>query len=513
MLVIRPWDGRHLKSKSSTRVLPLALLPEDELLDVLKWTYKRREELDGVGNEQFLFGLPKLAQDQVTVEVFALVQRAMREVTGDHTLHYHHLRHSAASWAFLRLCVSDFREVIDLFPEPKTTDLLRDSERFRSIIYSAFPINKGEARYELSEEDRYATDGPIRQHSFAIALLLGHADPSTTLEHYIHFLDIVLPMYRRNREFFPVSRLLGVIPATGFSEATGYRYDMEDLPAEVWRHPDCDKQIAPDLPSKGLIFLPHGGDVVWIDQLRRMLLSADKEHLSNDELAARHEIEPSMIAVLLHRARELKAMKLHTMESWVPDLRYPQDKLELGCPFRPTKASDRGTIERLEHAFVEALADSGFRDNAERVLNYYVTNQKDNGPLLFEDPAQPEDAQAYLTFLEGLGIQRLNVENKLAPGDISRPSEVRLVCHDPQSRLRWREALPFKSRDVLWPKRARQAESDLTQCLGILSHLNTAPEKPLVGNLGFRYFMLMAWIAWPWLVKPWLVNRNGNRDA
>jgi integrase len=183
MLVIRPWDGRHLKSKSSTRVLPLALLPEDELLDVLKWTYKRREELDGVGNEQFLFGLPKLAQDQVTVEVFALVQRAMREVTGDHTLHYHHLRHSAASWAFLRLCVSDFREVIDLFPEPKTTDLLRDSERFRSIIYSAFPINKGEARYELSEEDRYATDGPIRQHSFAIALLLGHADPSTTLEH------------------------------------------------------------------------------------------------------------------------------------------------------------------------------------------------------------------------------------------------------------------------------------------------------------------------------------------
>lgn len=49
----------------------------------------------------------------------------------------------------------------------------------------------------------------------------------------------------------------------------------------------------------------------------------------NDELAARHEIEPSSIEVRIRRARELKATKLHKMESWVPDLRYAQDKREL----------------------------------------------------------------------------------------------------------------------------------------------------------------------------------------
>lgn len=76
MLLVRAWLERRLKSKASARVLPLQLMPGDELAILLAWKQKRQKD-DDHGEDHF--GLPHLDQDIVAVAMFALIQAAMWE--------------------------------------------------------------------------------------------------------------------------------------------------------------------------------------------------------------------------------------------------------------------------------------------------------------------------------------------------------------------------------------------------------------------------------------------------
>ena len=183
-LLIRPSAARRLKTKSSTRKLPLYALLSDEELTLLKvWKVERANQHpeNAPVHEQFLFGIPELTalgMPEVVSQdlLFPIIHDAMRSVTQDNTLRFHHLRHSFACWTMMRLMLSDVPKIPILFPkQPKSQDYLNESSAFRQKLYG---------NSELT-----------RKNIYAVASLLGHSGPEISLEHYIHCCDVLLAIW------------------------------------------------------------------------------------------------------------------------------------------------------------------------------------------------------------------------------------------------------------------------------------------------------------------------------
>lgn len=181
-LLIRPWSNRRLKSKSSTRKLPIhALLTKTELKMLDDWYEKRCLQEEAELQESYLFALPEGGKDSISEEaVFQQIHRVMRSVIGDQQLRYHHLRHSFATWATLRLFLSDLETIPELFPaQPRMQEWLNQSKQFRNELYLSKAVT--------------------RKHLYAVASLLGHSGPGMSLQHYIHCMDLVAYTCRRER--------------------------------------------------------------------------------------------------------------------------------------------------------------------------------------------------------------------------------------------------------------------------------------------------------------------------
>ena len=176
-LLIRPWSNRTLKTKSSTRKLPLYTLLEERELGLLQQWYNKRLEdeqnSEGSLSEAYLFALRKQKMLSIPEEfVFRKIHRVMRAVIGDETIRYHHLRHSFASWTMMRLMLSDLKTTPCLFKSNlETQKWLESSKKFRKNLYH--------------------DEGVSRKHAYAVASLLGHSSPEISLQHYIHVLDLI----------------------------------------------------------------------------------------------------------------------------------------------------------------------------------------------------------------------------------------------------------------------------------------------------------------------------------
>jgi integrase len=196
-LLIRPWQERGLKTANAIRQLPLhALIPRDELADLSR--LKREQQAVG-DNDPYLFGRPEVAPTPVLMRI---IHQALRAATGDRGVHYHGLRHSFATFTFLRLMLSDLPEIPDLLPRlPKTTAWLRNSRRFRIQLYS------------------YGR--PTRQHALAVASLLGHSGPKVSFEHYVHCLDWLLPLFLERSTLLAPS-MKDIAAASTLSPSTVY---------------------------------------------------------------------------------------------------------------------------------------------------------------------------------------------------------------------------------------------------------------------------------------------------
>lgn len=212
-LLVRPSEARRLKTKNATRKLPLyALLSESELAELRQWKKARLTELQSISSDasalpiqqKFLFGIPELKYDFIPQEtVFPILHHAMREVTGDESIRFYNLRHSFASWTMLRLMLSDLPVIPGIFPHlPETTQRLKESADFRKKLYG---------RGDLT-----------RRHVYAVALLLGHAGPATSLEHYIHFCDVLLACWLNIDVAAP--RKTPLVRQSGIPQSTAYRW-------------------------------------------------------------------------------------------------------------------------------------------------------------------------------------------------------------------------------------------------------------------------------------------------
>jgi Phage integrase family len=104
-LWIRPTEARQLKTSNAKRQLPLceSFIRRNELDVLYSWKEKRIRE--GVSKEcPYLFAACELNANGDTVtrqipvqKLIRLIHRALRDATGDRSLHYHHLRHSFAT--------------------------------------------------------------------------------------------------------------------------------------------------------------------------------------------------------------------------------------------------------------------------------------------------------------------------------------------------------------------------------------------------------------------------------
>lgn len=167
------------KTRSSIRRLPLELLlTPGELVEVAGFVGRART-LGGAARpgSDFLFAASDALQTPPDcTPTRDVIQHGMRSVSGDTGLVFHDLRHSAASFIGLRMLD---HPAAPLMPET----WIREGERVAGKTWAA-----GRGSYAERALGRSAIDG---SRLVALARVLGHIDPATSMRHYVHLYDVV----------------------------------------------------------------------------------------------------------------------------------------------------------------------------------------------------------------------------------------------------------------------------------------------------------------------------------
>jgi hypothetical protein len=203
-ILVRPHPGRRLKSTSSKRRLPLAVLLEpDELSRLVEWVKQRIQVGAKNSGSDYLF---VLAQNElIPVErTIDLIHEAMREVTGDSELHLHHLRHSFATWTYLKLRATSHPDLINVFAHLQhTKEYLQGGHALRMSL-----IPGGSS--------------PSRSDAYCVSRLLGHSGPNVSMNHYIHSSDLLVYGCAK-RDISKLEKTIWV-SASGLARRNAYRH-------------------------------------------------------------------------------------------------------------------------------------------------------------------------------------------------------------------------------------------------------------------------------------------------
>lgn len=184
-VIFRPWGNHRLKTLNATRVghFKAFHMPPPFEQVVVDWYEMfdrqagKKEQYKKEKEDKFFLRGTKTAEQSIPVHVLIpIVHEAMQEVTGDSTVHLHLLRHSCASWTFVRLILSDFEKIPDLFAHiPETNRWIKESSKpFRLALY---------------ENENVTND-----HGWAISTLLGQSRPDVPMDNYIHTVDRLSPV-------------------------------------------------------------------------------------------------------------------------------------------------------------------------------------------------------------------------------------------------------------------------------------------------------------------------------
>jgi integrase len=171
-LHVRNNKFRRVKTSNANRSIPAGILLSPEELSELNVFLREKRNW---GNEALLFSKSEPEEMDVPLNPDGLVDKihmAMRDALDDQSLKMHHLRHSFATLLTAKLL-------------PNTAGFVR-----------GFFGERHEKTVKWLEEDR----GVFRKQLFgtseikgldfqAVAHLLGHGSPATSVEHYIHSLD------------------------------------------------------------------------------------------------------------------------------------------------------------------------------------------------------------------------------------------------------------------------------------------------------------------------------------
>src|SRR5690554_1239218 len=388
-LIIRPHHERRLKTKNSQRLIPLyALLTEDELNCLERWKDKRVKQELHSSKSEYLFAIPSKNFDSVPQElVFPILHTAMRTVTGDENLRYHHLRHSFGSLTLLKLMASDYKAPLHFFEKmPKQKIEIEKSAEFRNLLLPVL--------------------GPSRKYLYAVGRLLGHSGPDISLEHYLHVLDLLL--YQQMQfACSPSNELL--MAASPLPASTSYRhlaYGADELIERVNKR----YELVPDMnvskgASKSLVTKDNAnednleqGDGLELNETWQMLYMYFEHNSSLKYLAERYKLNEKTVLTRIKQSKWL-----NVKNSLGQKISYPSKPIKtadvkvfksLACAFSELRGEDEQTYQ---HGLIV------YRDN------YWVSEQQ----TVFKIK---ETAKEYLDFLRSLGLSQADVDLTILVG-------------------------------------------------------------------------------------------------
>jgi|GEM_PF-3062687 len=386
-LLIRPWSNRRLKTKSSTRKMPVhVLLTEAELQLLDQWVYKRLEQEKKTAPDElknkYLFALPESQLESIPEEfLFRKIHHVMREVTQDKTLRFHHLRHSFATWTVMRLMLSDMTYVPLLFPkQPKTQKWLEQSGAFRKSLYLNSEIT--------------------RKHLYAAASLLGHSGPDMSLEHYVHCLDLVSMLARKERVEFKHA-----IKVPFHQQSTLYKKAKDNLPRLL--------QLARANYRK------KGRAEYLVRQQRQPVWQEGAE--LEDKISGYEVMEDlyTFLSMYLNDGDlDVKSLgqrfgyRAETSIAYIDQLVCLSDKLQSGTRVLPLWRLNDDDEEEFREVANQAYALMEEKsDYVTTVCDFYAENVwRSRRGLIFKKQEVVEAAKRYVGFLNEIGIEEARLE-------------------------------------------------------------------------------------------------------
>jgi len=431
MLLIRPHSGRGLKTSSSKRqILLKAFLEEDEYLLLLNWKKKRLEEEGKSGYSEYLFSIPEKKYGCVSEDiVFPAIHAAMRAVTKDQSLRYHHFRHSFASLTFLRLMATDYglpTKILDGVPETKKWVLGGDS----------------------FVKEIYGVEGFTRKHTYLVAKLLGHSGPSVSLEHYIHILDILLHGFYSKEVHVPDSVL---IKASGLAESTSYRWMKKGVDffiENTRRKLGCkyvqnrDTKISITDIRDDLKVINFGFYKI-IGKIWEILFLYSAYNYSLEKLAHRHNKTIFEIQTIINNAINLFEIKTRgTLSGYkYKKMLYAMgnEKKELLCPHPPRRKSDINLAEVFSSGFNDCKINN--KNTYVEILGLYnLYSWRTRYWIVLRNE---KDANKILSFLSNMELSPEEIELSVLHGQKEISSKIRRNLNT------WKKELPI-AKKMVW---------------------------------------------------------------
>jgi integrase len=214
LLNLRDTPERRLKTANAPRRLNLtALLKPSELNTLIKFCDRRRnadpwERLfsdSGYDDPDYCHPDDLMLKDE---DLFAAIHRVMREMVGDRSMRFHHLRHSFATRTVLRLATEGCPVKGAVFEAMGRTPEAPDD--LRAKLFETTKVRGIDLK--------------------AVANMLGHGSARMSLEHYIHSMDLVA---LAEIEASGLTRTLVqvMVAASGLPESSAYRIGRDDLAA------------------------------------------------------------------------------------------------------------------------------------------------------------------------------------------------------------------------------------------------------------------------------------------
>lgn len=392
-ILVRPHPGRRLKSVSSKRRMPLsALLESDELNRLLEWANRRAQEETLKSNSDYLFVLP--TKEHIPVErTVDLIHEAMREVTGDDELHLHHLRHSFATWTYLKLRATSHPDLIDVFEHmPLTHKYLQGGHVMRQKLIPGSSI-------------------PSRSDAYCVSRLLGHSGPNVSMDHYIHSSDLLVYGCAK-RDAYKLEKPIWV-SASGLPQRNAYRHLNGSIDHLL-------KAVRKKWPERYAIHLSNAGHIVHGQANKNV--TGSKSQKSQRQDASPFASELNQIWSVLHLydseiqlediSRELN-IPLKAIEEIVEFSKPLAHQLGLGFfkdgkreRLAPLRAK-QGPESRLYDQLVPAL--HGLRQNDEVLLAsglqiYFDHFNRQKKDVVFKSAKEIGLAKTYLNFLKQIGF-------------------------------------------------------------------------------------------------------------
>ena len=203
-LLIQPSSGNRLKSTSAKRRLPIFLLMSEQECDQFlelaqRGTYRPDKRSHALLTIAGSYGIEVSSR-----RLLPVIHKAMRAVTNDPSLRFHHLRHSFATWTLMRLMIGESGNIPEHFGHLRETQpWLEESRAFCTQMYDLLPET-------------------TRMHAYLVAQMMGHSHPTITLQYYVHGMDWLLDTYLRSAPALqPNTRTIAL--ASGLPVRTGYR--------------------------------------------------------------------------------------------------------------------------------------------------------------------------------------------------------------------------------------------------------------------------------------------------